>query len=179
MSPKRNLGIATAICAGSAALALYAASRTWLVVTTPRPEPLHSVTTAQSGGSLAPAFPALALVALAGAGGLLATRGRARQIVGGLILIAGAGMIIALAVAAVDHDDVALGWVFFGMLAAIAVGYVGVITYRHGRSWPAMGARYERAPVRPTDGARRSDGTAEHLWDAIDRGEDPTRGMSP
>jgi hypothetical protein len=177
VTPKRHLGIATAICAGSAALALYAASRTWLVVTTPRPEPLHSVTVAHSGGALAPAFTALALVALAGAGGLLATRGRARQLVGALIMIAGAGMIIALIVALLDHDGLALGWVFFGMLAAIAVGYVGLITYRHGRSWPGMGARYERAPARPADGARRSGGTAEHMWDAIDRGEDPTRGM--
>jgi hypothetical protein len=177
VTPKRQLTLATVICAGSAALALYAASRTWLVQTTPRPEPLPTLTTAHSGGSLAPAFPALALVALAGAGALLATRGLARRIVAIILLGAGAGMIVALVVAVADHDGVALGWVFFGMLAAIAVGFVGAITYRHGRSWPGMGARYERAPTAPADGAQRSRGTAEHMWDAIDRGEDPTRGI--
>ena len=45
-----------------------------------------------------------------------------------------------------------------------------------GRRWPAMGARYERSATadRPAPaGADRPRAPAE-IWDAIDRGTDPT-----
>jgi hypothetical protein len=53
------------------------------------------------------------------------------------------------------------------MLAGLAVAAVGVVALRRGRSWPSMGARYERPAPKATN---------DHdLWTALERGEDPTK----
>lgn len=172
---RRGLTLAVVACAAAAGLALYAASRTWLVEIELRAAPLPSITTARSGSSLVPALPALALVALAGAGGVLATRGRARLAVG--VLLALIGVAMAAAVVPIFGRDVATGWVLACAAAGLVVAFVGVLTVRQGRSWPSMGTKYERA--RGSDGGggpAASDGRAETgLWEAIDRGEDPTK----
>lgn len=53
-----------------------------------------------------------------------------------------------------------------GLLLAVA----GLLTLRYGRSWPAMGSRYEA----PTRKAPAKSDTPADLWKALDRGEDPT-----
>jgi hypothetical protein len=45
-------------------------------------------------------------------------------------------------------------------LGALVVVDAGVLTILRGRSWPGLSARYERTP--------------SGMWDALDRGEDPT-----
>ena len=186
MTPRRQLTVAVVACAAAAGLALFSASRPWLVEATVRPEPLPAVTTVRSGGSLAPSLPALGWVALAAAGALLATRGRARMALGLLVVLVGLAMpVVVLATAAAVSGDapaaggptasgpaavgpaVVAGWRLAAMVAGVAVAAVGVATIRWGRSWPALGSRYERAAA---PGAARPD-----LWDALDRGEDPTR----
>jgi uncharacterized membrane protein (TIGR02234 family) len=99
----------------------------------------------------------LALAVLAGAGALLATRGRARRLLG--LPVVGAGAAIA-----------GVGWPGASIVAALVVAVAGVLTALHGGRWPALGARYE-APGAPRP--REPVGAAAQ-WDALDRGEDPT-----
>jgi hypothetical protein len=201
MTPRRQLTLAVAVCAAAAGVVLYAASRTWLVEVVARPEPLPALTTGRTGGSLVPLLPALALVALAGAGGLLATRRTARVAVAVLIALVGLG-IPAILFGLLSRPGVAVGWVVVAMAAGPAVAGVGVLATRRGGSWPTMGSRYEvRGSMRgqidtphdidcgqgktgPVGRGQSADRTAEigrtgrdgaaGLWDALDRGEDPT-----
>jgi hypothetical protein len=65
-----------------------------------------------------------------------------------------------------------MGWLVVSMLAGLAVAAVGVLAVRRSRSWPSMGARYERAASTVAAGARKPD---RDFWAALDRGEDPTK----
>ncbi len=169
-----------------AALALFAASRTWAVEVVARPAPLPDERTVRDGGDLLPWLPALGWVALAGAVVLVAVRGRWRRALGGLLAAAGAGVAAGAGWAAADAS-LALTWPLLGVLGGAAVATAGVLAaWRSGR-WPAMGARYERprgrggAGGRPGRAAGAESGTGhdrqsspEEIWDALDRGEDPT-----
>jgi len=166
VSPRRELTLAVVACLAAAGLALLAASRTWTVETRARPAPLPAVVTGRTGGELVPALPALGLVALAGAGGLVATRGRGRSVLGALLVADG------LAMAATTAGQLGRsGWPVAGVVAGIVVSAVGVATLARGKSWPALGSGYERPRRSATP--RESEADA---WDAIDRGIDPTRG---
>jgi hypothetical protein len=161
--PRRELTVAVLACAAGAGLALFAATRTWVVDVVPRPEPLPALRTARTGGALLPWLPALAVVGLAGAGALVATRGAGRRAVAVLVLLVGVGLAIA------GGYGVRLApWAVLCLLGGLVVAAVGVAALRSGAGWPAMGSRYERGRPRaaPTSDAE--------LWDAIDRGEDPT-----
>ncbi|GGM43551.1 Trp biosynthesis-associated membrane protein [Dactylosporangium sucinum] len=170
---RRGLTVVALACGAAAAVVLLAATRGWQEVVTERVAPLPPATTHRTGTDLAPWLPALGAVALAGAGALLATRGAARLVVGGLLSVAGAG--IAAAALLTLGDGVTVAWPVLSALAGIVVAAAGVATVRSGRTWPAMGARYER-PKRPDapDGAPRRPASQAELWDALDRGEDPT-----
>src|SRR4051794_28459648 len=74
----RDRSVAVAACVAGAGLALLAVSRVWVHETVVRPAPLPRAYETHTGSALVPWLPALALVALAGAGALLATRGAAR-----------------------------------------------------------------------------------------------------
>ena len=78
-----------AACLAGAGLALYAATRIWSVAVTTRPG-LPDLRSTRTGAAAQPWLIALALVALAGTGALLATRGVLRRGLGGL-LVAGRG----------------------------------------------------------------------------------------
>jgi hypothetical protein len=177
MAPRRELALVVLGCAVAAGLALFAASRAWAVSVVTPPAPLPPRTEAHTGGGLAPLIPACALVGLAGAGALLATRGRARVLVGVLIVASGAGVSTGAALAAHRATGAGLAWVVLCGLAGIGLAAAGFITVRHGQAWPRLGTRYERASVAP---AAQPDRTAQSptdaaMWDAIDRGEDPTK----
>jgi hypothetical protein len=105
---------------------------------------LPALITLRTGGSLVPLLPALALVGLAGAGGLLATRGRARVAVAVLIALVGLGIPASL-YGVVARPGVTVGWVVVAMVAGLAVTGVGAWAIRCGGSWPTMGSRYELA----------------------------------
>jgi Tryptophan-associated transmembrane protein (Trp_oprn_chp) len=97
----------------------------------------------------------VALLALAGGGALLATRGTVRRLVALTVMLAGLGLALAGNVVAIISG-----------LLVVAGGTLAVVTCP---AWPVMGARYERA-VEP-------EGT--DLWAALDRGEDPTATPQP
>jgi hypothetical protein len=167
VTSKRSLGLALAGCVVGAALALLAGSRTWETTTKERPAPLPPAQVTHSGNSLTPWLLALSLVALAGAGALLATRGTPRRVVGVLIALAGLGVLAA----AVRGFSYTLGWPLLALLGGLGVVACGALAIRFGGTWPAMGARYERAA--PTSSKERPV-TQTSMWDDLDRGVDPT-----
>jgi hypothetical protein len=168
MSPNRQRVLAVVVCVAGAGLALLAAGRTWAHVTVVRPAPLPALHQAKTGTALLPWLSALGLVALAGAGALLATRGLVRAAVGVLLLLSGLG----LAAGALSRlpAGASPGWPLVTAVGGLAVAAAGGLTVARGRTWPGMAARYER-PARRAGGG----GGESQLWDALDRGEDPTR----
>jgi hypothetical protein len=112
---------------------------------------------AGSVGSRPEGSSALALVAGAGVAGVLAARGLMRRVVGVLLVLAG---VLAVVVGLQD-----------GSLAAVAGGTCtvagGAWAAWRGPGWTRMSSRYERAAA--------VDDSPHALWDALDRGEDPTR----
>jgi hypothetical protein len=160
----RDRTVAVVACVAGAGLALVAASRTWQTSTRVRPAPLPPLHEVRTGSALLPWLTAVGLVALAGAGALLATRGALRAAVGGLLVLAGGGM-VAGAVA-----RFAVGWPLVSVLGGVGVAGAGVLTLVRGRRWPGMAARYERSSRPATTPT-----TDAQAWDMLDRGHDPTR----
>ncbi len=156
-------------CLAGAGLAIFAVTRAWSTVLTRRPAPLPPLQTSQTGSSHLGWPIAVALVALAGTGALLATRGRARTVIGALLSVAG----IAIIAGGADGLRFAAGaryaWPVLVMLGGLLVTYAGFRTVREGSTWPSMGAKYERAAA-PKD-RPVTDAT---MWDDLDRGVDPT-----
>ena len=196
MTPRRQLALVVLACAVGAVLALVAAGRPWEVAVTPRPAPLPDLRSVHTGGDRWPWLPALGWVGLAGAGALVATRGAARRVVGGLLGLAGAGLAVAgggvaLGLAGTGADRAAGGWPALAGLAGLLVAGAGAVAVAGGRRWPAMGARYQRAgrsarrgsgggppgtgsEDRPSAPEAAAGSRPELLWEALDRGEDPT-----
>jgi hypothetical protein len=172
MSPNRVRALAVVACAAGAGLALLAAGRTWAEVTVVRPAPLPPLHEARTGSALLPWLPALALVALAGAGALLATRGLVRTAVGVLLLLAGSGLAIGAVTRLAAGDSP--GWPLLTVVAGLVIAASGGLTVVRGRDWPGMAARYER-PARRSAAPAGEPRTEAQIWDALDRGEDPTR----
>jgi hypothetical protein len=171
MTGRRGLTISVLSCGVAGAIALLAASRGWGTVTVLRPAPLAAVVQQKTGDSWVPALPALSVVAIAGAGALLALKGPLRRVIGGLLTVCGLGCAAAAIVGLVQGADP--WWPALATLAGLVIAAAGVQTVRHANSWPAMGARYERPTPKKTDEKTTGVSKAE-LWDALDRGEDPT-----
>ncbi|MEU3457090.1 Trp biosynthesis-associated membrane protein [Micromonospora sp. NPDC006766] len=173
---RRELTYAVLLCLAGAGLALWAVTRTWSVEVTAR-GPLPAARHARTGTDLLPWVSALALVGLAGGGAVLATRGRVRRLLGGLLTLvglavaAGGGYGLAAALAGAGRQWPAL--VLVGGLIATAGG---ALTGLRGDGWPAMGARYERRarPAGRADDRPAVERGTRDAWEALDRGEDPT-----
>ncbi|SCG63639.1 Trp biosynthesis-associated membrane protein [Micromonospora inositola] len=175
---RRELTYAVLLCLVGAGLACWAATRTWSVELTARgslPPSRH----ARTGAELLPWLSALALVALAGGGAVLATRGRVRRLLGGLLTLLGLAVTAGGGYGLTANFDggVSRQWPALCLVGGLIAAAGGLVTALRGGDWPAMGARYER-PVRAaeqptTDGPAVGRGTRD-AWDALDRGEDPT-----
>ncbi len=191
-------------CLVGAGLALFAATRTWTTTTQRQPPPLPAKLIDHTGGSLIGWLPALALVGLAGAGALLATRGRVRTIIGLLLVLVGLGVLAG----SIDGLDIAGGaWPVIVGIGGLGIAWAGTSAMRSGATWPAMGARYERPAGPAGSTAEHADAAADasmsdavgpsaasglhapsdrgttaghgartpaSMWDDLDRGVDPT-----
>ena len=174
-------------------MVLFAVGRTWVAVTARRASPLPDVTVALSGRDLTPLVAGLGIVGLAGVVGLLATRRWGRLAVAAIVALSGlavlAGALTRLgapgpatardlldrsgraagagAVTATAHP----GWPLLAAAGGLLLALGGLAALVRSRRWPTMSARYERPAARterpPTDAA---------VWDALDRGDDPTAG---
>ncbi len=179
-----------------AGTALLLAGRAWQTVRAVRPLPLPVDVLGVSGRTLEPAITALGLVGLAGVVAVLATRGLARRVVGGLLALAGAVIIwrAAAGLAAVTsaharnlvsdaHTGVGIDattrvevnvhavWPVLSIVCGILVAAAGILVAMRGATWTALSMRYEA----PTAAARAERAPTEaSLWNALDRGDDPT-----
>jgi uncharacterized membrane protein (TIGR02234 family) len=180
-STRRELGTAVLLVLAGAVLLLASSGGTWVTGVQLQPEPLPSSPVEVGGAEAAGAVRALGLVVLAAVPALAATRRSGRTVVGALLVLAGvvaaAAAVRVLAdpasVVDVDAADVdattrPLMAVAGGLVTAVA----GAAVAARGRRWAALSRRYEAPSAsRPTPS-----GEPPELWDALDRGEDPTRG---
>jgi uncharacterized membrane protein (TIGR02234 family) len=189
---RRERGLAVLGCLAGAGLVLMCGGATWVSARVGAVRSAGDGTAVAAplavhwtGGTLASAATALALVGLAAAVAIVATRRIGRTIVGLLAVAAGIGIIYVTGRIGVDplpavrHTDtvrqLALGgqvdvtevhrtaapWV--ALLGGVLLTAAGVLAAARGRRWPVMSGRYQGRDARPVD-----------PWDAIERGHDPT-----
>lgn len=163
---KRERGYAATAAVLGAGAAAMAVSRGWFDATGPREQGSFATTAEQvSGSERYPWLWALALVALAGGGAVLATKGFVRTVVGGLLVVAGTGLVLGGALAVAREAEPF--WPIVAAVGGAAVFDAGRLTVYKGRSWASMSARYERA--------RDVDDSPKSMWDELDHGRDPTQ----
>lgn len=174
-SHKRPLWIVTVALLLGAAL-LWGSSRLVWTAQTRDAGVRGIVLDTQTGAQVAGALIPLAVLALAGVAGMVATAGWARRVLAVVLLVAGVGACW------VGVDDVRwhgypagapVAQIFAGrglaLLAGILVVVAAVIALRHARVMPRLGARYSAPSVKKP--ARDPDA---ELWEALSEGEDPT-----
>jgi hypothetical protein len=190
-----------AACAVGAAVSIFAVTRTWAIEIQAQPAPQAPLQFSRSGGHYVPWLSALSLVGLAGTGALLATRGRGRSLVGGLIALAGIGVLAGGIVGLVSVDNIRVQWPLLCVPAGLLLTAGGALAAARGADWPALGERYQRAAPRPAPTPTPADDDEPDdfdddfppeeapaqversgpspseiaMWDALDRGEDPSR----
>ncbi|MEV6300913.1 Trp biosynthesis-associated membrane protein [Actinoplanes sp. NPDC051861] len=189
---RRSQLSAVLACLFGAGITLFALFRVWSVRVEERPG-LPDLRTSQTGADVQPWLIGVAVVALAGTGALLATRGVVRRGLGVVLVVAGVGVVVGAVVARVGLDvgDAGVGgsvWPIVVVLGGAGVVVGGVLAARYGHLWAAMSSRYERsvdssasgAPPSPAPGRGAASGGREPgvdsraFWEALDRGEDPT-----
>ena len=164
----------------------------------PRASALPSLPVVLTGRDLAPIVPALGLVGLAGAVALYALRGRVRATAGAVLLLAGLALLAVAVRVALDPSQAATGpaadrvgreavgaaatdasaWPWAAAIGGLLLAGGGGLAVARGRMWPGLSSRYERAsrPVPGAGGPAGGEGASPAaLWDALDRGDDPTR----
>jgi uncharacterized membrane protein (TIGR02234 family) len=180
------------------ALALFASGRGWQTVTAHRARPLADDVLDVSGRTLHPAVTGLAVVALAGVVGILATRGMARRIIGAVLVVAGAivgwDAVTALQAISPEHArtllrDAQTGvgldpgqavtvavhpiWPVLAAVGGVLIVLGGALTIACGAAWKGLSGRYEHP--QPAAGPQPD----ARLWSALDRGIDPTADPAP
>lgn len=185
-APGRLLGIVVLLLAVSATV-LWGASRVgWVsqvVEGVPGPR-----TSTVDGAAAEPILVPWALLCLAAVGGLVATAGWGRRVVGTLVAVAGlwallrsaTGLVAPTAASLPDGvtrpgdrplpPEAVVGGPLLGVLGALLMLAAGLLAVRWAAVLPRMGAQYD-APTaerpRPTDPDKA-------LWEALDEGRDPT-----
>ena len=180
------------------ALALFASGRGWQTVTAHRARPLADDVLEVSGRTLHPAVTGLAVVALAGVVGILATRGMARRIIGAVLVVAGAivcwDALTALPAISSAHARTVLRdaqagvgldagqavtvavhpiWPGLAALGGVLIVLGGALTIAYGGAWKGLSGRYDHPE--PAAGPQPE----ARLWSALDRGIDPTADPAP
>ena len=150
--------LSVAVAAAASALALGAASRPWGDLGA-------SGSTLWGGPDLARG---LALVGLAGSAALLLLGPTGRRAVAACLALSGAGIVAATVGTALRVG--LTGWAAVTATAGSVLFAAGVWCLLRAGLWSAPSTRYER-----TNRTERTDaGAGRQLWDALDRGEDPT-----
>jgi uncharacterized membrane protein (TIGR02234 family) len=179
------------------AAALIGVGRHWQTVRVVRPRPLPDLLVQVGGRTLEPAVTAVALVALAGVVAVLATKGWLRRVVTVLILLCGAvllwrsvlglvavgpgrarslatsgGTSVGVSPTAQTMVTVHSGWPILVLVGAVLIVLGAGLLLARSPSYGGMSSRYEA----PTAAARAERApTDAGLWNALDRGDDPTR----
>jgi len=184
---RRELGTAVLLVLAGAVLLLVSTAGAWVTGVQVQPEPLPSSPVAVSGAEAAAPVRALGLVVLAAVPALAATRRHGRTAVGVLLVLAGAAAGAAAvdvlgdpgSLVELDVDDVATtARPWLAVAGAVVTALAGAVVTARGRRWAGLGRRYEAPAARSAEPAATGGAAPEgpELWDALDRGEDPTRG---
>lgn len=120
------------------------------------------------GAERAPALVPLAVLAVAGIAGMIATSGWPRRLLGAVLLVAGAGACGLAVLDAIEGEHVRQGHLL-ALLGGALIFAGGVVGIGSASSMPRLGQRYENPQV-PKAPADRND----ELWKALSEGEDPT-----
>jgi len=187
MSSGRELRTAVLLCTVGALVVLAAAGRVWTSVEVPAGPLADARTATRTGTDLVPGVRALGLVGLAGVVALAATRCTGRTVVGVVLALTGVGVVAAVLgtdlTAAALRDEAVTGavattaWPPLTAAGGALLAAAGALTGLRGRSWPALGQRYE-PPVSDAASVPAPQAPTERsLWEALDRGEDPTANL--
>jgi len=146
------------------ALGLWVSSRlTWATETVERPGAGVS-TVDRAGTDLAPELVPIAVLCLAAIAAVVALSGRSRQLLGVVVLLAGAGAAALTIGGRGDLPPRALALV--GAVLLVAAGVTLVV---RGRAMPKLGGSYQTPGA-----AKRAADPDKELWHALERGDDPT-----
>jgi uncharacterized membrane protein (TIGR02234 family) len=196
MRSRRELQIAVLLCLLGSALVLFALGQTWYSFEAPGRLTIDAVRSRVSGSDLASGAEALGYVGLAGVVALAATKRWGRVLVGLLVLAAGVGVVAVVARVLVDgigdrgvlrslpgcRQEVCqalvdatttrteAGWAWLTLLGGLLIALSGLLVAVRGRRWAALSSSYEAPAAR----AEEPPATDKGVWDALDRGEDPT-----
>ena len=193
MTGRRGLRTAVLLCLVGAFVVLATVGRVWTSAEVPAGPLADARTVTRSGADLVPGLRALGLVGLAGVVALAATRRVGRAVVGLVLLATGAGVLLSVLTADVltaarrldglaDQVPVTTtAWAWATAAGGLLLTLAGLLTVVRGRSWPALGQRYEApatpAPTAPASQEPTGPLTEKGLWEALDRGEDPTANL--
>jgi len=191
---RRELGTTVLIALLGGVIAWVAAGRVWATGTAG--EVPSTLQVSATGNDLSAAVTALALTALAGALALPATQRLARRLVGVLLVAVGIGAAVnAFSARGAGHAAHILGekaaakgfasgsvpahtasWWLLAVVGGVLIVVAGAVAIVRGAAWPGMSSRYENAAPKPASVVPE---TAKDIWDALDRGEDPTEPARP
>lgn len=189
---RRELTLTVLIAVLGGVVVWAAAGRPWATATVG--EAPNTLKVAAAGGDLSAGVTALGLTALAGGLALFATRRLARRLVGVLLIAAGIGAAVyAFGERGTSHASHVLAdkatakgfaagsvsvhtasWWMLAVFGGALVALAGVSALVRGATWPGMSSRYENAASKQAAGRSADTGSSKDLWDALDRGEDPT-----
>ncbi|MFE1344775.1 TIGR02234 family membrane protein [Streptomyces sp. NPDC058757] len=190
---RRSLALALLLGALGATVVLLSAGQIWAEGTASVAG--GTVPVEADGGTVTGVPTALAIVGLAALVAVFAVRRAGRTLVAGLLALSGAGAALAAFLGASDSaaldaeaarisGDTAAAvaglthtaWPYVAAAGALLILLAGLFALRYGKTWPAMGGRYERSgAARPARRPAPGDpDRPEDLWKALDRGEDPT-----
>jgi uncharacterized membrane protein (TIGR02234 family) len=175
--------VAAALCLAGSALLLLASGRPWTRVIVEVAPQLPRSTVAATGRDLAPLAAGAGIAGLAAVAGAVATRGWLRRSIGGLAAMFGLGATLscasgrfgprAVTVAGRVVSEETTLWPAVGVAGGALLLVGGVLVAVRGHRWAAMGRRYDPPAARTVrEGVATRD--SGELWDAIDRGDDPT-----
>jgi uncharacterized membrane protein (TIGR02234 family) len=189
VTARRELVAAIALCAVGATAVVIAAGRHWVDFPA---EVCEDFGCAQifARGTLQEAVRALGVASGAGVVGVLASRGRSRQLVGALLVVIGCAVVVA-GIRARQHPEtpsgvtvvqiaptrfsstsmIATDWPLVASAGGFAVLLAGALVAARGHRWHQLAPRYDGP--QGSQAAAAPDGEAA-LWDAQSRGEDPT-----
>jgi uncharacterized membrane protein (TIGR02234 family) len=199
---RSGLRLAVLLTLVGSALVLLAARRTWIEVPSSDGLTIASLHTTVRGSRVSGVPQALGLVGLAGVLALVATRGVARAVVGALVGLAGLGVVVdavrslhdgllgrLVSGHASDVCDVGAstsgcllaterfvgitehpGWAWLTLVGGLVLLAAGALVVARGRSWAGLSSAYQV----PAATAAEPPAGDKAVWDALDRGDDPT-----
>jgi uncharacterized membrane protein (TIGR02234 family) len=191
-SSRQELRLAVGLCLLGAALVLLAVSRPWLSAADGQQLTIDAVRTSVRGSRIVPGAHALGYVGLAGVVALAATQRLGRVLVGVLVLAAGIGVVVVVAGALADGladrglrelsacqgaglcefsgVSTSPAWAWLAVVGGVLLALSGALVAVRGRRWAALSSSYQPPAAR----AQEPPATDKGVWDALDRGDDPT-----